>query len=182
MKILLHRLAAIVAPVVVVTATTAIAFERFDLRIALTDSATPAGIYQMRPLSSLSRGELVAACLPSGIARFAISRDYLSVSPISECQERAAPIGKLVLALPGDEIEITPDFVSINGQRFAHSATVPNDSNGRRLPRVSAGEYRVQAGSAWLFGFNDANSFDSRYYGPLPLSAIKSVAVPLLTW
>jgi conjugative transfer signal peptidase TraF len=178
----LHRLASLVAPVAVAAVATAIAFERFDLRIALTDSATPAGIYQMRPLSSFSRGELVAACLPAGIAHFAVSRAYLSVSPISECPDHAAPIGKLLLALPGDQVEIGPDFVAINGQRFAHSATLQRDSSGRTLPRMSAGPYRVPAGSLWLFGFNDPRSFDSRYYGPLPLSAIRSVAVPLLTW
>ena len=136
----------------------------------------------MRPLSSLLRGELVAACLPSNVARFAVSRGYLSVSPISECPDHAAPVGKLLLALPGDQIEIRPDFVSINGQSFAHSATAQRDGSGRRLPRMSAGQYRVPAGSVWLFGFNDPRSFDSRYYGPLPLSAIRSVAVPLLTW
>ena len=178
----LHRLVTVVAWLGAGTATTAIAFERFDLRIALTDSATPAGIYQMRPLGSFSHGELVAACLPSDVAHFAVSRGYLSVSPISECPEHAAPIGKLLLALSGDQVEIRPDFVAINGERFACSATAPRDSRGRDLPRMSAGEYRVPAGSVWLFGFNDPRSFDSRYFGPLPLSAISSVAVPLLTW
>jgi conjugative transfer signal peptidase TraF len=178
----LHRLAEIVASLAATAVTMAFAFERFDLRIALTDSSTSAGIYQMRPATSLLRGELVAACLPSNVARFAVSRGYLSVSPISECPEQAAPVGKLLLALPGDEIEIRPDFVSINGESFAHSGTAQRDGSGRRLPRMSAGQYRVPAGSVWLFGFNDPRSFDSRYYGPLPLSAIRSVAVPLLTW
>src|SRR6202167_4706978 len=182
MKNQLHWLAPVVTPVAVAAAGTAIAFERFDLRIALTDSATPAGIYQMRPLSSFSRGELVAACLPSDIAHFAVSRGYLPVSPISECPDHAAPIGKLLLALPGDQVEIRPDFVAINGESFAHSATVQRDGSGRSLPRMSAGQYQVPAGSVWLFGFNDPTSFDSRYYGPLPLSAIRSVSVPLLTW
>jgi conjugative transfer signal peptidase TraF len=182
MRSRLHRLASVVTPVAVAAVATAIAFERFDLRIALTDSATPAGIYQMRPLSSFSRGELVAACLPSDITHFAVSRGYLSVSPISECPDHAAPIGKLLLALPGDQVEIGPDFIAINGQRFAHSATAQRDGSGRRLPRTPAGEYRVPAGSVWLFGFNDPRSFDSRYYGPLPISAIRSVAVPLVTW
>lgn len=178
----LHRLVAVGASLITATAATAIAFERWNLRIALTDSSTPAGIYQMRPLSSFSRGELVAACLPSDIAQFAVSRGYLPVSPISECPDHAAPIGKLLLALPGDQVEIRPDFVAINGESFAHSATVQRDGSGRSLPRMSAGQYQVPAGSVWLFGFNDPRSFDSRYYGPLPLSAISSVAVPLLTW
>src|SRR5271170_1111815 len=157
-----HRPASVVTSVLVAAVATAIAFERFDLRIALTDSATPAGIYQMRPLSSFSRGELVAACLPSDIAHFAVSRGYLSVSPISECPDHAAPIGKLLLALPGDQVEIGPDFIAINGQRFARSATAQRDGSGRRLPRTPPGEYRVPAGSFWLFGFNDPRSFDSR--------------------
>lgn len=178
----LHRLAAIFASLAVATVMVAIVFECFDLRLAFTDSSTPAGIYQMRPAIRLSRGELVAACLPSDIARFAIARGYLSVSSFSDCPEHAAPIGKLLLALPGDEVEIKPDFVAINRQRFAHSATASRDSRGRNLPHVPAGEYRVPPGSIWLFGFNDSRSFDSRYYGAVPLSSIQSAAVPLLTW
>jgi len=178
----LHRLAAIFASLAVATVVVAIVFECFDLRLAFTDSSTPAGIYQMRPAIRLSRGELVAACLPSDIARFAIARGYLSVSPFSDCPEHAASIGKLLLALPGDEVEINPDFISINGQRFAHSATAVRDSGGRSLPRVPVGNFRVSPGSVWLFGFYDPRSFDSRYYGPVPLSSIQSTAVPLLTW
>ena len=81
----LHSLAAIVVSLAAAAVTTAVVFECFDLRLALTDSSTPAGIYQMRPAIRLSRGELVAACLPSDIARFAIARGYLSVSPLSDC-------------------------------------------------------------------------------------------------
>jgi len=178
----LHRLAGNFGWLAAATVTMAVAFQHFNLRVALTDSSAPAGIYQMRPASRLSRGELVAACLPSNIARFAISRGYLSVSPLSECPEHAAPIGKLLLALPGDEVEINPDFISINGQRFAHSATAVRDSGGRSLPRVPVGNFRVSPGSVWLFGFNDPRSFDSRYYGAVPLSSIQSAAIPLLTW
>ena len=178
----LHRLAAIFASLAVAIVVVAVVFERFDLRLALTDSSTPAGIYQMRPATRLSRGELVAACLPSDIARFAISRGYLSVSPLSDCPEHAAPIGKLLLALPGDDVEIKLDFIAINGHRFAHSATAPHDSEGRNLPRVPVGNFRVPPGSVWFFGFNDPRSFDSRYYGAVPLSSIQSTAIPLLTW
>jgi len=177
----LHSLAAIVVSLVAATVTMAAIFERFDLRVALTDSSTPAGIYQMRP-ATLSRGELVAACLPSDIARLAISRGYLSVSLFSDCPEHAASIGKLLIALPGDEVEIRPDFIAINGHRFSHSATAQHDSEGRSLPRVPVGTFRVLPGSVWLFGFNDPRSFDSRYYGPVPLSSIQSAAIPLLTW
>jgi hypothetical protein len=44
----LHRLAAVVVSLGAATAARAIAFEHFDLHIALTDSAAPPGIYQMR--------------------------------------------------------------------------------------------------------------------------------------
>ena len=148
-----HRLAAVVVSLGAATAATAIAFEHFDLHIALTDSAAPPGIYQMRSHSRLSR-ELVAACLPSDIARLATSRGYLSVSPLSDCPELAAPIGKLVLALPGDELQIKPDFIVINGHRFARSATAVRDNRGRILRRMRAGQYRVPPGSVRLFGFS----------------------------
>ena len=43
---------------------------------------------------------------------------------------------KLALGLPGDTLEVEPDGVTINGRRFANSASAERDSQGRPLDHV----------------------------------------------
>ena len=159
-----------------------ITFYHYGLRLALSDSATSAGVYQFAPLHGTpAHGELVGACLPASIADIALDRGYATVSLWSACPNGAPPVGKLVLGLPGDTIVVEPGFVTINGRRFANSATGARDSQGRTLTHVPWGIRHVNKGEVWLFGFNDARSWDSRYYGPLPLTALRWKATPVLT-
>jgi len=71
--------------------------------------------------------------------------------------------------------------VTINGRRFANSASVERDSRGRPLSHVPWGVHHVNADEVWLFGFKDAHSWDSRYYGPRPLGAVQWEVTPVLT-
>jgi type IV secretory pathway protease TraF len=41
---------------------------------------------------------------------------------------------------------------------------------------------RVGAGEVWLFGFNDARSWDARYFGPVPAAGVRGVLRPVVTW
>lgn len=158
------------------------AFAGLSLRLALSDSSTPAGIYRLRPLAGApARGELVGACLPQAIAEMALRRGYIEASPWSACPAHAAPVGKLALGLPGDTVEVEPGFVAINGRRYAASATAARDSGGRALAHVAWGVHRVRPGEVWLFGFHNARSWDARYFGPVPLAAVKWAAAPVLT-
>jgi conjugative transfer signal peptidase TraF len=164
--------------------TTAIAaivavFWMFRLRIATTDSACPPGIYRMvnRPIS---RGDLVLACLPLALARFAQARGYLARG--RGCGDGIEPVGKRIGALPGDTVQITRDFVAINGHRLENSATISRDSRGRSLPHVTPGRYPVRRDHVWLFGTTDARSWDSRYFGPVPIRSVRAQLEPLITW
>ncbi len=38
------------------------------------------------------------------------------------------------------------------------------------------------AGQVWLFGFNDRRSWDSRYFGPIPLANVRGEIEPVVTW
>lgn len=157
-------------------------FARYDLRLALSDSAVPVGVYRFTSLHSPPiRGQLVGACLPLTLSVVALDRGYVHASSHSECPAGAPPVGKLALGLPGDTLEVEPDGVTINGRRFANSASAERDSQGRPLDHVPWGVRHVNAGEVWLFGFNDAHSWDSRYYGPLPLGAVRWVVMPVLT-
>lgn len=150
----------------------------FQMRIMLTDSSAPAGIYRVvadRP----RRSELVLACLPAVIARQGLARGYLQRG---DCVAGAEPVAKVIGALPGDTVELDADQVAVNGSQFANSRTAPVDSHGRSLEHVPSGAYRTGAGEVWLFGFNNVRSWDARYFGPLPLANVRGVLQPLVTW
>jgi conjugative transfer signal peptidase TraF len=169
---MLLALASVIAAIVAV-------FWTFRLRIALTDSACPPGIYRMvnRPIS---RGDLVLACLPTAIARFAQARGYLARGP--GCGDGIEPVGKRIGALPGDTLEVTRDYIVINGRRIENSATLSRDSRGRSAPHLAWGRYTVAPDHVWLSGTNDAHSWDSRYFGPVPIGAVRARLEPLITW
>ncbi len=148
------------------------------IRIATTDSAAPAGVYRIIG-REVRRGGLVAACLPLGVAKLGLARGYLQAG---DCPGDAEPVDKVIGALAGDLLDIEPGSVSVNGVRFPDSATASRDSAGRPLAHVAWGERRVAAGQVWLFGFNDRRSWDSRYFGPVPLAAIRGELRPVVTW
>ena len=126
-----------------------------------------------------SAANLVAACLPIAIAQEGLARGYLRTGA---CAGNAEPVGKIVGALPGDSVEIEPGWVAVNGARFARSKVATHDSAHRPLPHVAWGSHRVAAGQVWLFGFNDRRSWDSRYFGPIPLANVSGEIKPVVTW
>ena len=149
------------------------------LRISLTDSAAPAGIYRIVRRVSVKHGELVAACLPISIAQEGLARGYLQQG---DCPSGAEPVAKIVGALPGDVLEVQPGWVSVDGEVFADSAVATRDSIGRPLPHVPLGRHLVAPGEVWLFGFYNVRSWDARYFGSVPLSGVRGILQPILTW
>jgi conjugative transfer signal peptidase TraF len=149
-----------------------------QLRIILTDSAASAGIYRLSA-APLVRGALVAACLPAAIARTGLTRGYLQAG---DCPGGVEPVAKVLGALPGDVVEVAPDGVAVNGVPFANSATAARDSAGRPLAHVAWGLRRVSTGEVWLFGFHNGRSWDARYFGPVPLTAVRGVLRPIVRW
>ena len=91
-------------------------------------------------------------------------------------------MAKVIGALAGDELQIAPGFVSVNGVKFPNSSMAARDSAGRPLRHVPSGAYRVDAGEVWLFGFNNVRSWDARYFGPVPLANVRGVLKPVVTW
>jgi conjugative transfer signal peptidase TraF len=149
------------------------------LRITLTDSSAPAGVYRLVADAPVRRGTLVAACLPQTTAREGLTRGYLRRG---DCPAGAEPVAKLIGALPGDTVKIEPDNVAVNGETFLDSRTAARDSSGRLLRHVPWGARQVRADEVWLFGFNDRRSWDSRYFGPIPIASVRGSLKPLITW
>jgi len=148
------------------------------VRIVTTASSTPPGLY-WRSAGVPRRGALVLACLAPQAAEFALQRGYLSGGA---CPAGAEPVAKIVGALPGDTVNIEPQWVAVNGARYPNSATADRDTAGRPLPHVPWGSRCVGAGEVWLFGFNDRRSWDARYFDSTPLGNVLGNLEAITTW
>jgi conjugative transfer signal peptidase TraF len=152
--------------------------EAIGLLISNTDSAGLTGIYRVVS-RELKRGELVAACLPFDFALQGLTGGYLRTGA---CLGNAEPGGKIAGALPGDVVDIEPDWIAVNGRRIPHSAVASHDSAGLPLPRASWAKHKVAGREAWLLGLNDRRRCDSRYFGPVPLTNVRGQLEPIFTW
>jgi len=110
---------------------------------------------------------LVVVRLPPDMELLAASRALLSTK---------TPVLKPVVALAGDLICRAYAAVSINGRLVAIARDV--DRHGRPLPRWQ-GCRRLSPSEIFLLA-RHPNSFDSRYYGALTLSAVCGIARPLI--
>lgn len=147
-----------------------------DLHVNLSASA-PRGLYRTvagRP----TRGAWVVACVDPQAASLARRRSYLRPGP---CVGDVQPVLKHVVALAGDAVEIRRDMVIVNGQSLPASPTSSTDSLGRPLPHAPWGRYVLGAAELWLLSTRVPNSWDSRYFGPISTSQVRSVAQPVWT-
>ncbi len=77
---------------------------------------------------------------------------------------------------PGPAIlsRFRPAGISVNGRLLKNSAPIERDSKGQQLRPFSAGEYRVGPNELWVVSTFSPRSFDSRYFGPIPLKSVHS--------
>lgn len=137
-----------------------------------TTSSQPRGLYHRTPLV-VEKGALISVQLPSRIQTFMAERKWIAPSMQSL---------KRIIALPGDTITCSGDTFEINHVPFGKIATV--DSLGRSLPQFfsAANTPFTVPPDTVLLGSTHHRSFDSRYYGPVPISCLLSGAEPILTW
>ena len=146
------------------------------LRVNLSGSM-PIGLYRVRSGPPV-KGAMVLACLPADVAVFARSRGYV---PNGRCPGSTAPIGKVVLAMAGDSVEVTAEGLLLNGRPVRNTRPLALDAGGRSLRRFPDGTYIVAQDEVWLYSPYSTRSFDSRYFGPLHVSSIRSRVLPLWT-
>lgn len=136
----------------------------------------PYGIYRFtaRPIVPEC---LASFCLASEFSNLARERGYLAVG---SCPSGLRPLLKQVAGLPGDVIEFRDGLISLNGQVMANTAMAVSDSQGRPLPtsRLRAGV--IPQGQALMLSHR-SDSFDSRYFGLVPLDDLQWVK-PILTF
>jgi conjugative transfer signal peptidase TraF len=137
----------------------------------------PVGIWRVSPLDrDLRRGDIVSFC-PPDTATFgeAWRRGYLSAG---HCEGGYEPLLKPVAAIAGDRVSGTDDGISINGRLIASSKRLNRDGLGRILPSPGARDVIVAKGEVWVISSYNSLSFDSRYFGPIPISRVEGLAQP----
>jgi len=83
-------------------------------------------------------------------------------------EDRTKKFVKRIIALPGDEIQIKDNAVYVNGsildEPFAQftQGVVPAIAK-------NFGPYTIPSNSAFVLGDNRNHSYDSRYWGPVPI-------------
>jgi conjugative transfer signal peptidase TraF len=132
-------------------------------------ASVPIGLYAIRPAGVLHVTELVVIQPPAALASFLDERRYLP---------KGVPMLKRILALPGQTVCRTDRTITIDG--VAMGEALDRDRNGRALPTWHG--CRVVGGDeVFLMNWQSEDSFDGRYFGPLPASTIAGRADPLWT-
>ena len=135
-----------------------------------TTRSEPNGLYRLRPHRLYSRGTLVVFPVPAAFEPLVTARRWLG---------KGLPLLKTIGAVPGDRVCVSEDVVTVNGETVG--PVFSHDSAGRSLPAIRGCEL-VAEGHFWPLSSYTPNSFDGRYMGAQPLSAILGEAIPVWTF
>lgn len=142
--------------------------KQIGVAINLT-SSMPRGVYWPVNRTQLQRGDFVAVCLPSMINQEGLQRHYLQRG---DCPGGAMPVIKQVIGIPGDDIELTRQGITINGT-FVSAPIRHHDHNFQAIRQWVKPSIFLNIQGVWLYGMNNPErSWDSRYYGVVPVRQI----------
>jgi conjugative transfer signal peptidase TraF len=130
-------------------------------------ASAPLGFYHVLPIGALHRGDLVLVRTPTAARRLAAERGYLPAT---------VPLVKRIAARDGDTVCAINHAVTINGRHVADQLAA--DRMGRKLPRWT-GCQTLRTGEIFLLMADVPDSFDGRYFGPVPVRAVIGRLVPL---
>ncbi len=132
--------------------------------------SVPPGWYRIGPPHSLHVDSIVLASLPADAAALAAQRGYLPLH---------IPLLKRIGAMAPQQVCIKQHIVRIDGVAEAVARTA--DGRGRPLSDWQHCR-RLHDGELFLLSATNPASFDSRYFGPIAVSAVIGSAQPLWTW
>ncbi len=130
-------------------------------------ASVPIGLYAVHPAGRLRAGELLVVRPLAALAQFMAARRYLALG---------VPLIKHVAALPGQIVCRSGLTITVNG--IAEAQALDRDARDRQLP-IWQGCSAVRTGEVFLMNAGVPDSFDGRYFGPVPDSTIIGSATPL---
>jgi conjugative transfer signal peptidase TraF len=129
--------------------------------------SVPVGLYRLQPVHRLSLTELVAIRPPEPLGTFLDLNGYLPVG---------VPMLKRILALPGQTVCRTGQTITVDDVEAGQARE--RDTRGRPLP-VWQGCRVLSVSEFFVMNWQSADSFDGRYFGPIPASAVIGQATPV---
>lgn len=132
-------------------------------------ASVPVGLYRIVRADRLDVTDLAVVMPPDDLAGFLDERRYLP---------RGLPLLKSVLALEGTEVCRNGAEITAYGMSYGQARE--RDGQGRPLP-VWQGCRTLRAHEAFFMNWDAPDSFDARYFGPLPLATVVGRAIPLWT-
>ena len=132
--------------------------------------SVPRGWYRVGSADSPHAGSIVLAQLPADAAALATQRGYLP---------EHIPLLKRIGAMSPQHVCIEKHIVRIDG--VAVTGVRATDGRGRPLSAWQQCR-RLHDGELFLLSATNPASFDSRYFGPVAVSAVIGSAQPLWTW
>lgn len=141
-----------------------------------TSKSFPPGVYIVSKANTYNKNDLVLFCPPNkAVIQDAIERGYIDTG---RCDSGTVPIIKRIVGMSGDYVEFTPS-VKINNSVLPGSIRLKVDGENRALPQLPP--FTVSINS--FFAYSDhapRNSFDSRYFGDVPMENIIGTIRPLV--
>jgi conjugative transfer signal peptidase TraF len=130
-------------------------------------ASVPIGLYAVESGGPLKHGDLVIVVPSMSLAAFLAERRYLP---------SGVPLLKHVAALPGEIVCRHGPIITIDG--IAVASVLAQDRAGRPLP-IWQGCHKLTPNEIFLLNRAAPDSFDGRYFGPLPMISVIGRAVPL---
>jgi conjugative transfer signal peptidase TraF len=131
--------------------------------------SVPLGLYRIESADRIDVTDLAVIVPPDDVADFLAERGYLP---------RGVPLIKRVLALP--DTTVCRTGTTITAYDHAYGEARDRDSLGRDLPDWQ-GCHVIADGDLFLMNWDAADSFDGRYFGPIPASTVIGRAIPIWT-
>lgn len=143
------------------------------IRINVTPSL-PLGLYIATGHGPI-RGEVAEFC-PVGMSAEESAR-YRGFGVA--CADHAIPLLKPIVALAGDQVEFAATGIAVNGVRIPNTAPRSVDGKGRAIRAYPPGKRTLREGEVVVASSYHVGSYDSRYMGPIPASAVRLSLRPL---
>lgn len=99
-------------------------------------------------------------------------------SPMWTCPDGYAPLIKPVVAWAGDTVQNSREGIAVNGHLIPNTLPIDHDSRGREIHPYPFGTYFVEPDHVWVVSSFSPRSFDSRYFGPIPIRCVRAWVRP----